>query len=168
MIRMGLLQRRDLKPIAKLIYGRIWGFKERGCFQSNETIALELGVSESTVTRHVGELKNKGLILVWNDYSSSRHMWAKDHPKVKASGPYLPYNGGTVSKRAMLAKKSRGQIDVVKQDHSANPAKSPGQSGEVTKPNWLHRKESRGPYQCPPSEEFERSRQAARAAFAKK
>lgn len=53
-----------LKPNEILVFARINGFGEKGCYESIENIAKFLRISYSSVIRALKVLKEKGLIKV--------------------------------------------------------------------------------------------------------
>lgn len=78
-----ILEDRELSIAEKLIYGYIASFR-RCCFESNETIAQKLGVSESTVKHAIPVLFVKGYLFVEkvNGNNNARRIYSVlDDPK---------------------------------------------------------------------------------------
>ena len=66
----------DLKLSEKEILCRIyrWDTTERGCFAKNQTIAEQLGLNDSTVSKSISKLSQKGYIHIEDGKGSKRKM----------------------------------------------------------------------------------------------
>lgn len=58
-----------LTPTDILLFERVYSFLECGqsCYMSNAEFAKQLGFCESTVSKHINNLKKIGLVAVWID-----------------------------------------------------------------------------------------------------
>lgn len=70
-----ILEHPLLQPVDKILWGDIDSFNwnEHTFFKSNDTIAEEYGVSERTISRAVGRLKEAGLVTVTSN-GRTRHL----------------------------------------------------------------------------------------------
>ena len=87
-----ILEDKDLNITEKFIYGYIASFR-KCCFESNESIANKLGVSESTVKHAIPVLAAKGYLFIekLNGNNAARRIYAiLDDPKKLA---YLARQG---------------------------------------------------------------------------
>ena len=91
-IPKNVLEDTELNIAEKFVYGYIASFT-RCCFESNETIATKLGVSESTVKHAIPKLAAKGYLFVEkvNNNNAARRIYSVlDNPKKLA---YLAKKG---------------------------------------------------------------------------
>ncbi len=79
----------------------IYSFGEKGCWQSNATLAKIFFVKERTISRWVRMLKKAGLILWVHPKGRYRTLWAKSHPQVR-SAQSLSYMKEKISKEAVV------------------------------------------------------------------
>lgn len=78
-----ILEDQELNVTDKFIYGYIASF-QRCCFETNEKIAVKLGVSESTVAHSIPKLVKKGYLFIEKpaNNSKSRRIYSiMDNPK---------------------------------------------------------------------------------------
>ena len=74
----------ELTASEKILYGYLSIFKKQCCFQSNETLAQTLGVSEKTITnglKRLAELEYVFIEFVNNNSSKRRIYVVFDNPK---------------------------------------------------------------------------------------
>ena len=82
-IPLEILDDKYLSVSEKFIYGYIASFR-RCCFESNETIANKLGVSESTIKHAIPKLEAMGYLFVEkvNNNKNARRIYSiMDNPK---------------------------------------------------------------------------------------
>ncbi len=127
----------DLSSNAKLVYGKIWAFGIKGCYQRNDILAKEFALSPRTVSRCIRELKNLDMIIWINSKSCYRHLWAKRHPKVR-SALQLSTRAGVLSKRGIIQGNYRlispGQKCQVEQREFEVVTRLPSHVVQVTSP----------------------------------
>jgi len=78
-----ILNIRALGLCEKVLLAHIYSFGEKGCWQSNATLAKIFMTSPRTVSRWVANLSCSGLIQKKSPKGYYRTMWAKSHPNVK-------------------------------------------------------------------------------------
>lgn len=91
-IPKNVLEDTELNIAEKFVYGYIASFT-RCCFESNETIARKIGVSESTVKHAIPKLAKKGFLFIekTNNNDAARRIYSVlDNPKKLA---YLAKRG---------------------------------------------------------------------------
>lgn len=75
---------KELTANEKILYGYISIFKKQCCFQSNEALAAELGVSENTITnalKHLSDLKYIFIEFINGNSAKRRIYVVLDNPK---------------------------------------------------------------------------------------
>ncbi len=77
-----------LKPSEKMLLAHIYSFGSKGCWQSNETLAEMFMTSKSNISRKLKKIRS--YIYVKSPKGYYRTIWAKSHPDVRKSRPYLP------------------------------------------------------------------------------
>jgi hypothetical protein len=66
----------------KVLLAHIYSFGQKGCWQSNQTLAEIFMTDTRTVRRWINDIRN--LIYVKNPKGYYRTFWAKSHPEVKS------------------------------------------------------------------------------------
>lgn len=112
-----ILKCRDISDGAKLFYGHITRYTHDDgiCWETNQTLAEDLGLSERTVSRYVSELEAAGFILVEfcgvsgkDRHAERRIRTVEPHPfKVSKNGRVRPARKG----RSKVAKNGDVNID---------------------------------------------------------
>jgi len=92
-----ILNLRGIGGDAKLLLAHIYSFGEKGCWQSNETLAKIFMTTASTVSRWVTKISKYLYIKCPKGYY--RTMWSKSHPEVQAA-VRLHYRGREIPKPA--------------------------------------------------------------------
>jgi len=75
---------KELTANEKILYGYLSIFKKQCCFQSNEALAAELGVSENTITnalKHLSDLKYIFIEFINGNSAKRRIYVVLDNPK---------------------------------------------------------------------------------------
>ncbi len=85
----------------KVLLAHIYSFGEKGCWQSNATLAEMFFVKDRTISRWVRVLKKAGLILWVHPKGRYRTLWAKSHPGVRTAQE-LFYMKEKISKEAVV------------------------------------------------------------------
>ena len=80
----------------KVLLSHIYSFGEKGCWQSNETIARIFNTSPCTVSRWIKKIKKHLYIKCPKGYH--RTLWAKSHPRVREAVK-LRYRGSDIPKK---------------------------------------------------------------------
>jgi hypothetical protein len=73
----------DIGLCEKILLAWVYSFGEKGCWQSNKTLAEHLMVSADTISRWISKIKK--YLHVQSPKGYSRTMWAKSHPDVQAA-----------------------------------------------------------------------------------
>jgi hypothetical protein len=79
----------------KVLLAHIYSFGEKGCWQSNKTLAEIFMTNTRTVSRWINKIRN--FIYVKNPKGYYRTLWAKSHPQVRA---YLDETGQLPGQKA--------------------------------------------------------------------
>lgn len=132
-IPIEIFSNKELTANEKILYGYLSIFKKQCCFQSNDSIAAALGISENTVSSGIKHLTDLGYVFVefLNGNSAARRVYIVfDNPKklkyligkgYLKSFPQVPKNWEGPKNCAGVPKNWEGQ-----------------NRGEVPK-NWEHR-----------------------------
>jgi hypothetical protein len=83
MLPYHILNLRGLSLSEKVLLSHIYSFGDKGCWQSNETIARIYMICRRTVSIWLANLVKLELVQVKSAKGYYRTMWAKSHPKVK-------------------------------------------------------------------------------------
>ncbi len=76
-----ILNLTDISLCEKIMLAWIYSFGEKGCWQSNETLAEQFMVSTYTVSRWISNIKK--YLYIKSPKGYYRTMWAKSHPDVQ-------------------------------------------------------------------------------------
>jgi len=79
----------------KVLLAHIYSFGEKGCWQSNETLAEIFMTNTRTIRRWINKISN--FIYLKNPKGYYRTLWAKSHPQVKA---YVDKTGRVPGRKA--------------------------------------------------------------------
>jgi hypothetical protein len=83
MLPYHILNLRGLSIGEKVLLSHIYSFGDKGCWQSNETIARIYMICRRTVSIWLANLVKLELVQVKSAKGYYRTIWAKSHPKVK-------------------------------------------------------------------------------------
>ena len=97
----------------KVLLAHIYSFGQKGCWQSNTTLAKIFFIQGRTISRWVRTLKKAGLILWVHPKGRYRTLWVKSHPEVQTA-QYLYYMGEKISKEAVV----KGHAAKILQGHN--------------------------------------------------
>jgi hypothetical protein len=87
----------------KVLLAHIYSFGEKGCWQSNETLAEIFMTNTRTIRRWISRIRN--FIYVRNPKGYYRTLWAKSHPEVKT---YVDKAGQVPGQKAPLDMDKKG------------------------------------------------------------
>ena len=76
----------------KILLAHIYSFGQKGCYQSNKTLAEIFMVSPNTISRWIAHVRM--YLYVKNPKGYYRTMWAKAHPDVQAAAESRHKSGG--------------------------------------------------------------------------
>ncbi|HUT30925.1 MAG TPA: helix-turn-helix domain-containing protein [Sedimentisphaerales bacterium] len=93
-----ILNLRSIGLSEKVLLAHFYSFGEKGCWQSNETLAEAFMVDERTIQRWFATIVKAGLVQVKCPKGRYRTIWVKSHPAVRAAAQ-LWYRGKAVSNR---------------------------------------------------------------------
>ena len=115
-IPIEIFSSKDLTPIEKHLYGWLSIFKKQCCYQSNESIASSLGISERGVSRGLKKLEEMQYIFI--EYTNGNHAKRRiytlfDNPKKIA---YLTRKGMFSTSRAKTEKRYAKLANGVRQN----------------------------------------------------
>lgn len=92
-----ILNIRDLGFAEKMLLAHIYSFGEKGCWQSNETLAKIFMTKPRTVRRWLAKIVDADCVLIKSPKGYYRTIWARSHPDVRSIAE-LHYRGKAVSK----------------------------------------------------------------------
>jgi len=69
----------------KVLLAHIYSFGEKGCWQSNKTLAKIFMFSTRTISKYIATLLKQELVQIKYPKGYFRTIWAKSHPEVKAA-----------------------------------------------------------------------------------
>jgi len=78
-----ILNLRGIGLCRKVLLAHIYSFGEKGCYQSNKTLADIFMVSPKSIRRWIADIKTH--LYIKNPKGYYRTMWAKTHPKVQTT-----------------------------------------------------------------------------------
>lgn len=78
-----ILNLRGIGLCQKVLLAHIYSFNQKGCYQSNKTLADIFMVSPGTISRWIADVKTH--LYTKNPKGYYRTMWAKAHPEVQAA-----------------------------------------------------------------------------------
>lgn len=104
-----------LRLAEKVLLAHIYSFGEKGCWQSNETLATMFMVSTRTITQYISRLLKKDLVQIKCSKGYYRTIRAKSHPEVKTAAQ-LCYRGKRIEKSANSHSKNL-HTDCAKNSH---------------------------------------------------
>jgi len=81
----------------KILLAHIYSFGQKGCWQSNATLAKIFMASPGTISRWISKIRK--YVYVKSPKGYYRTLWAKSHPKVR-DAVKLYYRGSEISKTA--------------------------------------------------------------------
>ena len=126
------IPRSVLDHLGTKVFAHIYSFGEKGCYQSNETMAKMFWVTARTISRRITAIKKADLVHVKCPKGYYRTLWAKSHPDVQAAVK-LWYRGKELSKTGLESGQKRAKR--LRQDCPTDLDKS----GEVTATNCVFR-----------------------------
>jgi hypothetical protein len=91
-ITYSILNLRGIGLCQKVLLAHIYSFGQKGCYQSNETLAEIFMVSPYTISRWIAHVRK--YLYVKNPKGYYRTMWAKAHPEVQATAERCRKSGG--------------------------------------------------------------------------
>lgn len=87
-----ILNLRGIGLCQKILLAHIYSFGQKGCYQSNKTLAEIFMVSPNTISRWIAHVCM--YLYVKNPKGYYRTMWAKAHPDVQAAAESRHKSGG--------------------------------------------------------------------------
>lgn len=78
-----ILNLRNIGLCEKVLLAHIYSFGQRGCYQSNKTLADIFMVLPGTISRWIADVRTH--LYIKNPKGYYRTMWAKTHPEVQAA-----------------------------------------------------------------------------------
>jgi len=78
-----ILNLRGIGLCQKVLLAHIYSFNQKGCYQSNKTLADIFMVSPCTISRWIADVRTH--LYIKNPKGYYRTMWAKAHPEVQAA-----------------------------------------------------------------------------------
>ena len=96
-IRNEILNIRELNDSEKILLAHFDSFGEKGCYQSNKTLAEMFLSTLRTISKRIAKIKNAGFVYVKNPKGYYRTIWVKSNPEVKAAAK-LWYRKGEIDK----------------------------------------------------------------------
>ncbi len=116
-MRNQILNIRELNDSEKILLAHFDSFGEKGCYQSNNTLAELFMTKPRTVRRWIAKIKIGGFIYVKNPKGYYRTIWVKSNPEVVAAVK-LWYRGKQIDKP-----KEGGQKWPTKLAESGHPSR---------------------------------------------
>jgi len=92
-----ILNLRQIGLCEKVLLAHIYSFGEKGCWQSNATLAEIFFVSSRTVTRWLRNIIRANIVQIKSSKGYFRTIWARSHPDVQKAAQ-LYYRGKKVPK----------------------------------------------------------------------
>ncbi len=124
------IPRTVLDHLGKQILAHIYSFGEKGCFQSNETMAKIFMVSARTISRRITAIKKADLVYIKCPKGYHRTIWVKSHPDVQSAAK-IWYRNKEIPKKQLES--GRKQSASLRQ----NCPSQLDRTGEVTATNGV-------------------------------
>ena len=130
----------------KVLLAHIYSFGQKGCWQSNATLAKIFMTSPRTIKRWLAKIIRAGLVQIKSPKGYYRTIWAKSHPEVRAAA-VLYYRGKKIDARQdQNCPTGRDKIDPVSRP---NRVLSPGRDCPATNNTTI--KDTTGKTIAPPA-----------------
>ena len=96
-MRNQILNIRELNSSEKILLAHFDSFGEKGCYQSNDTLAKLFMTKPRTIRGRIAKIKTGGFVYVKNPKGYYRTIWVKSNPEVMAAVK-LWYRGKQIDK----------------------------------------------------------------------